>query len=200
MSGLGLTMSPAISARPAQILRGDFQAFFLAGPRTATGRPRRVIVMGPPRCWISSRRARHLALSDLADPAVRPSHVPPTLVRSSGQRPVQRCQHRFRLMVRRSLKLDSRRLRAGDCRRFDERHHILERRLLVYQKVHAVGGDLQAALVVARRPAPLFQIPQRRTQLYCRRFHHGFDGPHRYPWGGGPGAPAIVEQTKNGRT
>lgn len=61
-----LTMSPTIFAFPANELAGDFQAFFLAGAKTATGCPRRVIVMGPPRCSISSSKARHLALNSVA--------------------------------------------------------------------------------------------------------------------------------------
>jgi RecA DNA recombination protein len=60
------TMSPIIWAFPAQLSLGDFQARLFGGPRTATGRPRLVIVIGSPRCSISSRNARHLALNSEA--------------------------------------------------------------------------------------------------------------------------------------
>jgi hypothetical protein len=59
-------MSPTIFALPAHEFAGDFQAFYLAGPSTATGRPRRVMVIGPPLCSISSSNARHLALNSVA--------------------------------------------------------------------------------------------------------------------------------------
>jgi hypothetical protein len=61
-----LTMSPVIRALPAQLFRGDFQAVRFTGPRTATGRPRLVIVMGSPDFSISPRQARHLALNSVA--------------------------------------------------------------------------------------------------------------------------------------
>ena len=60
------TMSPTILPFPANEFRGDFQALFFTGPRTATGTPRRVIVMGSARFSISCRRARHLALKSVA--------------------------------------------------------------------------------------------------------------------------------------
>jgi hypothetical protein len=60
------TMSPVTRTRPAQLLRGDFQAARFTGPRTATGRPRLVIVMGSPDFSISLRHARHLALKSVA--------------------------------------------------------------------------------------------------------------------------------------
>ena len=44
--GSPFTMSPTISTLPANEFAGDFQAFFFAGPSTATGRPRRVMVIG----------------------------------------------------------------------------------------------------------------------------------------------------------
>lgn len=47
------TMSPMIRAFRAQLLRGDFGVARFAEPRTATGRPRGVIVIGPPDCSIS---------------------------------------------------------------------------------------------------------------------------------------------------
>ena len=57
------TMSPTIRAFRAQLLRGDLCELRLAGPSTATGRPRRVMVMGSPNCSISPRQAKHLALN-----------------------------------------------------------------------------------------------------------------------------------------
>src|SRR5205807_4888455 len=50
----------------AQLLRGDFWRLRLAGPSTATGRPRRVMVIGSPDCSISPRQAKHLALNSEA--------------------------------------------------------------------------------------------------------------------------------------
>jgi hypothetical protein len=60
------TMSPIIRALRAQLFRGDFQAVRFAGPSTATGRPRLVMVMGSPDFSISPRQARHLALNSVA--------------------------------------------------------------------------------------------------------------------------------------
>lgn len=59
----GLAISPWMRAFRAQLLRGDFGAETLTGASTATGRPRRVMVMGFPNRSISLRQARHLALN-----------------------------------------------------------------------------------------------------------------------------------------
>lgn len=59
----GLTRSPTIRPRRAQRFRGDLLKLFWAGPSTATGRPRRVIVMGSPKRSISRKQARHFALN-----------------------------------------------------------------------------------------------------------------------------------------
>src|SRR5579863_1928560 len=54
-------ISPTMRAFPAQLFRGDFRGLPVAKPRTATGRPRRAIVIVPPNCSISSMHARHFA-------------------------------------------------------------------------------------------------------------------------------------------
>src|SRR5260370_42082483 len=59
-------MSPTMRAFRAQLSLGDFQVRCFNGPSTATGKPLRVIAMGSPRCWISERNARHLALNSVA--------------------------------------------------------------------------------------------------------------------------------------
>ena len=56
-------MSPTIWHLCAQLLPGDFRMGCFAGPSTATGRPRLVMVMVSPDCSISPRQARHLALN-----------------------------------------------------------------------------------------------------------------------------------------
>src|ERR1700675_23309 len=59
-------MSPTMRPFLAQLFLGDFQAVFFKGPKTATGTPRLVIVIGSARSSISSRRARHVALNSVA--------------------------------------------------------------------------------------------------------------------------------------
>lgn len=57
------TMSPTTCPFRAQLSRGDFSAAPFTGPITATGRPRRVMVMDSRELSISLRQARHLALN-----------------------------------------------------------------------------------------------------------------------------------------
>src|ERR1017187_8855276 len=70
------TISPTTSPLSVQPSRGDFSGERLAGPNTATGRPRFVIVMGSPNCAISPRQARHSALnSDALRVRIRMVHL-----------------------------------------------------------------------------------------------------------------------------
>jgi hypothetical protein len=57
------TMSPMIRPFRAQLLRGDFDVARFAGPRTATGRPRRVMVIGPPKLFDLVEACEALALN-----------------------------------------------------------------------------------------------------------------------------------------
>src|SRR5271170_5900944 len=115
-------MSPTILALSAKLPRGDFQALFLAGANTATGRPRRVMVMGPPRCSISSRKARHLALNSVALTTrsfiicLDDSNAMALLDGSLGQCAVQRAQHRFGVVLA-SWRCSELSLGKGDGRR-----------------------------------------------------------------------------------
>ena len=58
-------MSPTIDIFPAHIPAGDLSAFFLAGSKVATARPRFVIVIVVPSAT-SSKMAKHLDLNSVA--------------------------------------------------------------------------------------------------------------------------------------
>ena len=98
-------MSPTIFAFPANEFAGDFQAFFLAGAKQLLlAAPVGVIVMGPPRCSISSQQGKALGpeLSRTHYPGFHRRYHIVTMVKQRldgdlRQRAIQRAQHRFRL-------------------------------------------------------------------------------------------------------